>query len=104
MALYDRRFSRGLLAAKRLAAMMSNDHMEGVIQSGDAIHSDSELSTVSSRRYSGLEDDWWKEKALEAPEALEALEAPEGSKGLEGSKATVTAMRTPSKDKRVHWE
>jgi hypothetical protein len=57
MALYDRRFSRGLLAAERLAAMMSHSPMEGVTQSGDAIHNDSELSTVSSSQYSGLEYD-----------------------------------------------
>jgi hypothetical protein len=57
--------------------------------------SDSELSTMSSSRYSGLEEDWWKEKAPEAAKTPENIGA---------SKATVTVMRTRSRGKRVHWE
>jgi hypothetical protein len=74
--------------------------MEGVVLSGTSTGtdtststgtSDSELSTVSSSRFSGLEEDWWKEKTLGAARAS-------------ASEATVTVIRTRSKSKRVHWE
>lgn len=115
MALYDQRMSCAVLAAQRMEARIASEQMEGIVQApvmdegtGQGT-SDSELSTVSSSRFSGLEEDWWKEKAssasrtlenIRAPEALEALEAPEVS----NSRATVTVMRTRSKSKQVHWE
>jgi hypothetical protein len=58
-------------------------------------NNDSELSTVSSSRYSGLDEGWCKEKALGAAKTLENIGA---------SMATVTVRRTRSKGKRVHWE
>ena len=111
MALYDKRFSRGVLAAQQMEAIIASEQMEGIVPSGTSTgtgaststsgstgsgagDSDSELSIVSSSRYSGLEEDWWKE----APMAAKTLE----NKGA--SKATVTVMRTRSKGKRVHWE
>jgi len=97
MALYDQRFSQGLLAAQRMQAMLATEQIEGVVLTSTGTStgtgdSDSELSTVSSSRFSGLEEDWWKEKALEAAK----------TPGV--ATATVTVMRTRSKDKRVHWE
>jgi hypothetical protein len=65
--------------------------MDGIVEGRNTIDSDSELSTVSSSRFSGLDEDWWKEKALVT-----------GS--IEASTATVTVVRTQSKSKRVHWE
>jgi hypothetical protein len=92
-----------LVAHQRLQVLLANEpaveHMEGIISSGNstsiaggvtasiASESDSELSTVSSSRFSGLEDDWWKEQ----PGTAEATER-------------VTVVRTRSKGKRVHWE
>ncbi len=57
--------------------------------------SDSELSTVSSSRSLSLEEDWWKEKALEAARTLTVAT-------LGVATATVTVMRTHFKDKQVH--
>ena len=57
-----------------------------VVDSNSTVYSDSELSTVSSSRFSGLEEDWWKETA-------------EASSDITG-----TVIRTRSKCKRVHWE
>jgi hypothetical protein len=80
-----------------MQAMLATEQIEGVVLTSTGTStgtgdSDSELSTVSSSRFSGLEEDWWKEKA------------PEAAKTLGVATATVTVMRTRSKDKRVHWE
>jgi hypothetical protein len=99
-----------------MEARIASEQMEGIVQAsvidkdtGQGT-SDSELSTVLSSRFSGLEENWWKEqtssasrtleniKTPEALETLEALEAPEVS----NSRATVTVMRTQSKGKQVH--
>jgi hypothetical protein len=126
--------SQAVLAAQRMEARIASEQMEGIVQAPVVnwgivqapvvdentgySTSDSELSTVSSSRFSGLDEDWWKEQTssasrtlenvrapeplepLEPLETLETLEAPE----LSNSRATVTVMRTRSKDKRVHWE
>jgi hypothetical protein len=98
MALYDQRFAKGVLAARWLEDLIASEQMEGIVLSGTGTGtgtgtstSDSELSTVSSSRFSGLEEDWWKEKTSGAARAST-------------SKATVTVIRTRSKSKRVHWE
>jgi hypothetical protein len=91
MALYDRRMAQGFLAAQRIETIIASEQMDGIVEGGNTIDSNSELSTVSSSRFSGLDEDWWKEKALVT-----------GS--IEASTATVTVVRTQSKSKRVHWE
>jgi hypothetical protein len=90
MALYDQRFAKGVHAARWLEAIIASEQMEGVVLSGTST-CDSELSTVSSSRFSGLEEDWWKEKTPGAARAST-------------SEVTVTVIRTRSKSKRVHWE
>ena len=107
MALYDQRMSQAVLAAQRMEARIASEQMEGIVQAPVVNRgivqapvvdektgystSDSELSTVSSSRFSGLEEDWWKEKTPGAARAA-------------ASGATVTIVRTRSKSKRVHWE
>ena len=95
MALYDQRHSQALLAIRRMEASLISEPMstEGiqvgetiVVDSNSTVYSDSELSIVSSSRFSGLEEDWWKETA-------------EASSDITG-----TVIRTRSKGKRVHWE
>jgi hypothetical protein len=95
MALYDRRIAQGFLAAQRMEATIASERMDGIIEGGNTVDSDSELSTVLSNRFSGLDEDWWKEKAP-------ATETRAGS--VEASTATVTVVRTRFKSKRVHWE
>jgi len=77
----------------------------GTIVVGPIIDSDSELSTVSSSRLSGLEEDWWKEKTGSSSTATAMTTAVENA---ETSTATATATarvtRTRSKGKRVHWK
>jgi hypothetical protein len=74
--------------------MKATEPIEGIIQGGDnTVDSDSELSSVSSRRYSSLEENWWKEK-----------EQATGAENIGASTATLTVVRTRSKGKRVHWE
>jgi hypothetical protein len=94
MALYDRRFAQALLSHQQMKAIKASEpiSIEGIQGSTVAANSDSELSTVSSSRFSGLEEDWWKEKASGDSDALK------------GATATVAVMRTRSKGKRVHWE
>lgn len=94
MALYNRRFAQGLLAHQRMEAIIASEpiSMEGIQGSTVAANSDSELSIVLSSRFSGLEEDWWKEKASGDSDAPK------------GATATVAVMRTRSKGKRVHWE
>jgi hypothetical protein len=112
MAQYDRVISQGILAAQRMEAIIASEQIEGIVQAPVVDQgtgpdtSDSELSTVSSSRYSGLEEDWWKEQAPSASKTLENTKAPEAPEALEhsNSRATVTVMRTRSKDKQVHWE
>jgi hypothetical protein len=96
MALYDKRVSQGILAVQQMEAVIAREQMEGIVLTssgagastgGGTGDSDSELSTVSSSRYSGLEEEWWKEKAPEAAKT---------------PGATVTVKRTRSKGKRVH--
>jgi hypothetical protein len=99
MALYDQRMSRGLLSTQRMQAMLASEQMEGVVSTGTGTgtgDSDSELSIVSSSRFSGLEEDWWKERAPEAAKTLRVVTA------IATGAATVTIMRTRSKGKRVH--
>ena len=102
MALYDQRFAKGVHAARWLEARKDSEQMEGVVLSGTSTGtstgtgtgtgtSDSELSTVSSSRFPGLEEDWWKEMTPGAARAS-------------ASEATVAVIRTRSKSKRVHWE
>jgi hypothetical protein len=101
MALCDQRFSRGLLATQQMEAIIASERMEGIVPGtganigGGTSDSDSELSTVSSSRYSGLEEGWWKEGAPEVAKMRENV-------GL--SKAMVTTIRMQSRGKRVHWE
>ena len=58
MALYDQRFAKGVLAARWLEDLIASEQMEGVVLSGTSTStSDSELSTVLSSRFSGLEED-----------------------------------------------
>ena len=62
IALYNQRFAKGVLAAQRLEAVIASERMEGVVlsrtSSGSGTStSDSELSTVLSSRFSGLEED-----------------------------------------------
>jgi hypothetical protein len=85
-----------------MEAIIACEQMKGIVLSGAGASisggtsdSDSELSRVSSSRLLGLEEDWWKEKALGAAETLENIGA---------SKATITAIRTRLKGKRAHWE
>jgi hypothetical protein len=96
IALYDQCLAKGVLAARWLEDLIASEQMEGVVLSGTGTGtgtgtSDSELSTVLSNRFSGLEEDWWKEKTLGAARAS-------------ASEVTVTVIRTRSKSKRVHWE
>ena len=95
MALYDRRIARGFLAAQRMEAIIASEVMDGIVEGGNTVDSDSELSTVSSSRFSGLDEDWWKEKAPATETRARSIEA---------STATVTVVRTRSKSKQVHWE
>jgi hypothetical protein len=95
MALYDRRIAQGFLAAQRMEATIASERMDGIIEGGNTVDSDSELSIVLSNRFLGLDEDWWKEKAP-------ATETRAGS--VEALTATVTVVRTRSKSKRVHWE
>ena len=95
MALYDRRIARGFLAAQRMEAIIASEAMDGIVEGGNTVDSDSELSTVSSSRFSGLDEDWWKEKAPATETRARSIEA---------STATVTVVRTRSKSKQVHWE
>jgi hypothetical protein len=64
MALYNQRFSRALLAIRKMEAIQANEPMPiesikigGTIAVSPIIDSDSELSTVLSSRLSGLEED-----------------------------------------------
>ena len=84
-----------LKAHHRASVIIASELMGGIVEGGNTVDSDSELSTVSSSRLSGLDNDWWKEKAP-------ATETRAGS--VEASTATVTVVRTQSKSKRVHWE
>jgi hypothetical protein len=90
------------LPLQRMEAIIASEPMEGIILSGAGAgigdgtsDSDSELSRVSSSRFLGLKEDWWKEKAPGAAETLENIGA---------SKATITAIRTRPKGKRAYWE
>ena len=84
-----------LKAHHRASIIIASELIDGIVEGGNTVDSDSELSTVSSSRLSGLDEDWWKEKAP-------ATETRAGS--VEASTATVTVVRTQSKSKRVHWE
>jgi len=114
MALYDQRFSRSPLAIRKMEAIQANEPMPmegikigGTIAVGPIIDSDSELSTVSSSRLSGLEDDWWKEKTSSSS-GITATAMTTAVEGAEISTATAIAIaiarvtRTRSKGKRVH--
>jgi hypothetical protein len=112
MALYDQRFSWSPLAIRKIEAIQANEPMPmegikigGTIAVGPIINSDSELSTVSSSRLSGLEEDWWKEKTgsssgITATAMTTAVENAEISTATATATARVT--RTRSKGKRVH--
>jgi hypothetical protein len=95
MALYDRRIARGFLAAQRMEAIIASEAMDGIVEGGNTVDSDSELSIVSSSRFLGLDEDWWKEKAPATETRARSIEA---------STATVTIVKTRSKSKQVHWE
>lgn len=116
MALYDQRFSQCLLAIRKMEAIQANEPMpmEGIeIGRTSAVspiinsNSNSELSTVSSSRLSGLEEDWWKEKTGSSS-GIAATAMTTAVENTETSTATATAtarvMRTRSKGKRVHWK
>src|SRR5579871_2643781 len=64
---------------------------EGGSGDGDG---DSELSIVSSSRYSGLVEGWWKKKAPMTETRAESTRI----------STAIVAVRTQSKGKRVHWE
>jgi hypothetical protein len=91
MALYNRRMARDFLAAQRMEAIKASELRDGIVEGRNTVNSDSELSTVSSSRFSGLDEDWWKEKAPAAG-------------GIQASTATVTVVKTRSRSKRVHWK
>jgi hypothetical protein len=91
MALYDRRMAQGFLAAQRIEAIKASELMDSIVEGRSTVDSDSELSTMSSSRFSGLDKDWWKEKAPAIG-------------GIQASAATVTVVRTRSRSKQVHWE
>ena len=55
---------------------------------------------MSSSGFLGLDEDWWKEKAL----AIGSIEASTAIGGIEASTARVTVVGTRSKSKPVHWE
>jgi hypothetical protein len=63
IALYDQRFQRGLIAFQRMQAIRERSPTppNGFASQLGETTSDSELSTVSSSRFSGLDDEWWKE-------------------------------------------
>jgi hypothetical protein len=112
MAQYNQVMSQGILAAQQIEAIIASEQMEDIVQAPVVDQatgpdtSDSELSIVSSSRYSGLEENWWKEQVPSASKTLEGTGAPEAPEALEpsNSRATVTVMRTRSKGKQVHWE
>jgi hypothetical protein len=63
MELYDQGFQRAIAAVQRMEARIASEQMEGIIYSNidgtieGTIDSESELSIVSSNRFSGLEED-----------------------------------------------
>jgi hypothetical protein len=76
-----------------MEATIASERMDGIIKGGNTVNSNSELSTVLSNRFLGLDEDWWKEK-------VPATEMRAGS--VEASTATVTVVRTQSKSKWVY--
>jgi hypothetical protein len=76
------------------------------------VDSDSELCTVPSSRFSGLEEDRWKENHSDggdviATATMTALETANGTAmgtAMGTATGTVTVVRTRPKSKRVHWE
>lgn len=49
MALYDRRFSHGLLAAQRIEAIIASEQMEGIVPSGSGTSNGTGGGTSTSR-------------------------------------------------------
>jgi hypothetical protein len=86
---------------------MEGIEIGGTIAVSPIIDSDSKLSTVSSSRLSGLEEDWWKEKTGSSS-GITATAMTTEVENTETSTATATATarvtRTRSKGKQVHWK
>jgi hypothetical protein len=55
MALYDQRFSRGLLATQRTEAIIASERIEGIVPGTGA-----NIGGGASGRCPGLKDGWWK--------------------------------------------
>jgi hypothetical protein len=100
MQLLDKRLSRhdewwaGEVAkARERAAVAAEEHLsQGPIESAGEESDSSSLSTVSSSRYEGLEEEWWKKDSEVA-----AVRSQEQIGNNE-----VVAVR--SRGKRVCWE
>jgi hypothetical protein len=76
-----------------MEAIITSKLIDGIVEGGDTVNSNSELSTVLSSKFLGLGKDWWKEK-------VPATETRAGS--IKALTATVTVVRTQSKSKQVH--
>jgi hypothetical protein len=76
------------MEASLISELMSTEGIQVgetiVVDSNSTVYSDSKLSIVSSSRFLGLEEDWWKETA-------------EASSDIIG-----IVIRTRSKGKQVH--
>jgi len=87
--------------------------MEGIQATNLTIdnESESELSIVSSSRFLGLKEDFWKEKSAVGCDfakimatAMSLVTIQIIGTALETVQTTVTVMCIRSKGKRVHWE
>jgi hypothetical protein len=92
-----------------------------VSQPGETTSSDSELSTVSSSRFSGLDDEWWKKNQTVgsgdggsdgsdggSDDSDSGSDGGSDSGGGDRSRGhavvTTTVATTPSQRKIVHWK
>jgi hypothetical protein len=63
IALYDRRFQRKIVVFRQMQERVAAELMEGIrvsqtVAVDSTVNSDSELSTVSSSKFSGSEEHW----------------------------------------------
>ena len=63
IALYDQRFQRRIVVFRQMQERVAAELMEGIrvsqrVAVDRTVNSDSELSTVSSSKFSGLEEHW----------------------------------------------